>query len=233
MSARIEGILFDKDGTLFDFAASWGGWLRRLLKDLSEGDATLGARLAKAVGYAPDSGTFLPGSPIIAETTATNASILLRHLPNWDHPRLVAHMDGLAAEITQVPILPLAPLLENLRGRGLALGVATNDGEAPARSHLEKAGVLGMFDFVAGADSGHGGKPEPGALLAFAQALGLEPGSVAMVGDSAHDLMAGRAAGMVCVGVSRGANDPEALPPLADVVLNDIGELPEWLDSRG
>jgi phosphoglycolate phosphatase len=50
------------------------------------------------------------------------------------------------------------------------------------------------------------------------------------VGDSRHDLVAGRAAGMRCVGVLTGLADRADLSPLADAVLPDIGHLPGWLD---
>ena len=43
---------------------------------------------------------------------------------------------------------------------------------------------------------------------------------------------AGRAAGMICVGVLTGMAGPDTLAPLADVVLPDIGHLPAWLDGR-
>ena len=49
-----------------------------------------------------------------------------------------------------------------------------------------------------------------------------------MVGDSTHDLIAGRAAGMQTVGVLTGMAEAE-LAPLADAVLPDIGHLPDWL----
>lgn len=110
--------------------------------------------------------------------------------------------------------------------------MATNDAIAPARAHLSDAGIDGLFDFIAGSDSGHGAKPEPGQMLAFAAASGLAPYRIAMVGDSAHDLHAGRAAGMICVGVLTGMAGPDTLAPLADVVLPDIGHLPAWLDGR-
>ena len=42
------------------------------------------------------------------------------------------------------------------------LGIATNDGEVPARAHLTRAGILDSFAFVAGYDSGHGAKPDAG-----------------------------------------------------------------------
>ncbi|MFD2856539.1 HAD family hydrolase [Seohaeicola zhoushanensis] len=51
-----------------------------------------------------------------------------------------------------------------------------------------------------------------------------------MVGDSTHDLFAGRTAGMHTVGVLTGVAGHEDLAPHADVVLPDIGHLPAWLD---
>jgi phosphoglycolate phosphatase len=53
-----------------------------------------------------------------------------------------------------------------------------------------------------------------------------------MVGDSTHDLHAGRAAGMRTIGVLTGAAVAAQLSPFADVVLRDIGEIPAWLAAQ-
>ncbi|MEO0380084.1 MAG: HAD-IA family hydrolase, partial [Pseudomonadota bacterium] len=82
-----------------------------------------------------------------------------------------------------------------------------------------------------GFDSGHGGKPAPGQLLAFCEAMDLPPEAVLMVGDSLHDLHAGRAAGMRCVAVLTGMATAKELAPHADMVLAHIGEIPGWLDQ--
>ncbi|MEO1579525.1 MAG: HAD-IA family hydrolase, partial [Pseudomonadota bacterium] len=113
---------------------------------------------------------------------------------------------------------------------GLRLGVVTNDAEAPARAHLAQVGVLTAFDIVIGCDSGHGAKPAPGPVLGALEALGARPEQAVMVGDSLHDLMAGRAAGVQTVGVLTGLAERADLAPLADVVVPDIGHLPGWLD---
>ncbi|WP_102107058.1 HAD family hydrolase [Oceaniglobus roseus] len=231
--ADIAGLLFDKDGTLFDFQETWGGWCRRLLSDLAGGDDRLTARLAESVGYDIATGRFRRGSVVVADTAEAIAAVLLPHLEGWGQAGLVDHMNRLSAEAPQVEVVPLLPLFDRLRDVGLTLGLATNDAEAPARAHLAAAGLDGHFAFVAGADSGHGAKPGPGPLLAFAAATGLPPARVAMVGDSAHDLVAGRAAGMVCVAVQSGMTAPDVLAPLADVMLPDIGALPGWIESLG
>ena len=52
-----------------------------------------------------------------------------------------------------------------------------------------------------------------------------------MVGDSLHDLHAGQAAGMRCVGVLTGVAGAEELQPFAEVVLPDIGYLADWIQG--
>ena len=130
-----------------------------------------------------------------------------------------------------ISVLPDATVLGALRARGLKLGVVTNDAEAPAHAHLAAAGITDLFDFVAGFDSGHGAKPAPGPLLAFCRATGLTPARVAMVGDSRHDLEAGRAAGMHRIAVLTGIATAADLAPHADAVLPDIGGLAAWIDA--
>ena len=227
----IGGLLFDKDGTLFDFRATWAAWSRRLLQDLAGGDAVRSQALAQAVGFDLETDGFAPDSPVIAHPVPEIAELLLPHLPGMALRPLVDHMNALSASAALVPAAPLAPLFDGLLARGLKIGLVTNDGEAPARAHLAASGILDRFDFVAGFDSGHGAKPQPGPLLAFARAAGLAPGQVVMVGDSRHDLVAGRAAGMRTVGVLTGIAEADELSDLADVVLPDIGHLPLWLDQ--
>lgn len=226
----ISGIIFDKDGTLFDFRKTWSEWARRLLGDLAHGDAATAAGLGAIVGFDLLSGDFAANSPVIGGTPVEIAELLLPRLPGHNLPDLVARMNRLAAVVPLAEAVPLRPLLQGLRARGLRLGVVTNDAEAPALAHLNRAGVHDLFDFVAGCDSGHGAKPAPGQLLAFCRATGLQPAQVVMVGDSLHDLHSGKNAGMRRLGVLTGiARQPE-LAPHADAVLADIGALPAWLD---
>ncbi|HPE24432.1 HAD family hydrolase [Albidovulum sp.] len=225
----IRGLVFDKDGTLFDFRATWSAWTRALLLELTEGQEDPAIRIGQAIGYDLRTGDFAPDSHVIAHTPAEIADVMIPFLPDVDRSALVARMSSLATETDLVAATELAPLFAALKGAGLSIGLATNDFEVPARAHLDQAGVLEFFDFVSGFDSGYGAKPEPGPLLAFTAARGLVPAEVAMVGDSVHDLVAGRAAGMRTVGVLTGIAGKDDLAPYADVVLPHIGHLPEWL----
>lgn len=225
----VAGILFDKDGTLFDFTASWATWIAALVLDLAGGEAAQADRLARAVGFDRAARRFEAGSPVVAATADEIAGCLLPHLDGWRPGDLVAEMNARARRVAMVPAVPLPPLLAGLRAAGLRLGLVTNDAAAAAAAHLAAHGIAQSFDFVAGYDSGHGAKPGPGMLLAFADRFALAPGRVLMVGDSRHDLLAAQAAGMPAVGVLTGTAPAEELAPLAVAVLPDIGHLPGWL----
>ena len=140
-------------------------------------------------------------------------------------------MEGAAANLTPVP--GLRETLDWLRGQGQVLGVATSDSEEAAWHTLDLLGITELFAFVCGYDSGHGHKPQPGMVHAFCAATKLAPGRVAMVGDSHHDLLMGRAAGAgLNVGVLTGPAPRWDLEPVADVVLEDLRGL-RGLVGRG
>jgi phosphoglycolate phosphatase len=228
LDVKISAILFDKDGTLFDFRASWGGWTRdllALLAPVTSGD------LAGALGFDPQDCDFAPDSVVIASPMEEIAEVIAAYV-SIDRAAILELMERVGTEAKMVPAVDLPVVLGDLKARGLRLGLATNDTEAPARAHLAAAGVLDLFDFVVGCDSGFGGKPAPGQLLGFAKAMGLAPETIAMVGDSLHDLHAARAAGMVAVGVLTGPAGIETLAPHAEVVLETIAGLGDWLETR-
>ncbi|EDM71667.1 HAD-superfamily hydrolase, subfamily IA, variant 1 [Roseobacter sp. AzwK-3b] len=226
---KIDGILFDKDGTLFDFNATWNVWAQTTIHDLAGGEPAIMARIALEIDFDLENGRFNPKSPVIAGTNREAAECMGRALPERSIEEIEHLLMMSAADAPLAPAVPLAAFLEGLAAQGIALGVMTNDTEYGARSHLRSAGVEGHFDFIAGFDSGHGAKPAPGPLLAFARHVSLLPERVVMVGDSTHDLLAGRAAGMQTVGVLTGLAGHDDLAPLADAVLPDIGHLPAWM----
>ncbi|MGR3712445.1 MAG: HAD family hydrolase [Shimia sp.] len=228
---RADGILFDKDGTLFDFAATWNAWAYASIQGFAAGDSALAARIAQALAFDLDARSFRPDSFVIAGTNREAAEAVAAVLPSGNADAIELKMAQDAAQAPLAPAVPLHPFLTELGGKGLKLGVMTNDSEYAAQAHLKGAGVDTLFDFIAGFDSGFGAKPDPEPLLAFADQLGLAPERVVMVGDSTHDLIAGRSAGMQTAAVLTGMATAEDLAPYADVVLADIGHIPDWLTT--
>lgn len=228
----VKGLCFDKDGTLFDFAATWEAWAKAFLIRAAGGDTARAGQLGVAIGFDLALGKFARDSIVIAGTAHEVSQALVPHFGDLSQDAILAMINEEAAAAPQQPAVPLRPLLEGFRARNLALGLATNDSETPALAHLAAAGVTDLFDFIAGYDSGYGGKPAPGQLLAFAQAVDLPPEHIVMVGDSTHDLDAGRAAGMRTIGVLTGSATADDLEPHAHVVLRNIGDIPAWLEQQ-
>ncbi|AHD01519.1 HAD family hydrolase [Leisingera methylohalidivorans] len=226
----VDAFLFDKDGTLFDFAATWNGWAARVLETLAKGDRAVLEAMAEVISYDLERQAFNPDSLVIAGSNDEVAEVLAPFVADMGVEELLVFLALSAAEAELAPAVPLAAFLDSLLARGKVLGVMTNDAENSARSQLERAGVLDRFAFVAGCDSGHGAKPAPDPLLAFCKAAGVAPGRTAMVGDSRHDLEAGAAAGMLRIGVLTGLALRDELTPHADIVLPDIGHIPAWMD---
>ncbi len=230
--SMIKGLIFDKDGTLFDFNATWGAFTRALLVAESAGDPSRLHQLADALGYDLTANQFRTGSVVIAEPIDVVAAAVASVTGELDLSALIARMNAGSSAAPQIPAANLPVLMADLRRAGATLGVVTNDAEDPAMRHLQDAGILNEMAFVAGYDSGFGAKPAPGQLLAFCNATGIAPLACAMIGDSRHDLAAGRAAGMICIGVLTGPALKEDLTPFADTVLDSIADLPMWLAEQ-
>lgn len=226
---RASAVLFDKDGTLFDFQKTWGKWLAGEIELLANGDAQIVAQLAEILGYDLENSLIRPESILVAGTSSQAASAILPLLPDHTHQSLVDGGNERAALVDPVCVLPLGPFLRELADMGLTLGVATNDAEIAARRQLDGLGVTAHFEYLVGYDSGHGAKPDPGMCSAFAAQTGIAPQDIIMVGDSLHDLHAGRAAGMQTVAVLTGTAKATDLKDHADVVLADISELAAWI----
>jgi len=233
----IRGILFDKDGTLLDFFKTWIPAYRAAVEVAADivGDPAMADRMLRATGFDPESGIFDPESLLAGGTTAQicvawadEAGIVER-----DHFARTVHeaMDDYAARYP-VPIAEgLDALFERLVGKGYALGVATMDSEVVARVTAETLGLSRWLSFLAGYNSGHGQKPEPGMVLGFCAAAGLAPAEVLVIGDTDRDMNMARAAGAgLAVGVLTGATPRAGLTPLADRVIASVFEIELVLD---
>ena len=85
--------------------------------------------------------------------------------------------------------------LLRLEAMGIPLAVITNKATRFVRPHLVRAGIEHYFAVVIGGDDLPTKKPDPGPLLHAAAMFGIRPCRLLMVGDSANDVEAARAAG--------------------------------------
>jgi phosphoglycolate phosphatase len=232
--AKIRGLLFDKDGTLLDYEASWGPVNRRAAEMAARGDRAFAGRLLALAGVDLATGRAAADSVISAGTAVNIADVWVKGGANFDRDTLARALDELfcAAVADMVPVTDLSVLFESLKARGLRLGIASSDSEAGVWATARVFGIADRLDFVAGYDSGHGTKPDPLVLAAFCRATGLSPQEVAVIGDNTHDVGMGRAGGAgLTIGVLTGSGTRETLAPSSDICLASVSEVEALLDA--
>lgn len=229
---HIKALLFDKDGTLVDFEATWGPTYQTAARAMFGDDTALIGRILTKGGLTRN-GRFAANSLLAAgsyrdiaedwkaytdgHTTESALALLTPHFEN-------------GAVNNAAPITDLSALFKRLKSLGYTLGIATNDTEASARRTAGRLIDAGDIDFIVGCDSGYGGKPEPGMFQAFAGAVGMAPENIAMIGDNMHDLEMGRRGNAgALIGVLSGASTREQLQPPADHVIDSVAALPDLL----
>jgi len=229
---RFKGIIFDKDGTLFDFQSTWSPMMTTLLNELCGGDRECSRQKGQLLGFDLDNGLYLPESPFIAGTPEQFVEQLLVLFKDWSEMELILLVNKITKDTEQVEVVSLEPFLTKFQKAGYALGVATNDSKEDAIRQLDEKGILKYFDFLAGFDSGYGSKPDPDMLLAFCQQTRIQPAETVMVGDSKSDLLAGKRAGMFTVAVLSGVAKSEDLAQHANLIIRDVGGLWDGLNRK-
>ncbi|MCQ0988771.1 HAD family hydrolase [Jiella marina] len=236
MPNPLRGVLFDKDGTLVDYEATWAPINIEAADFAADGDPALAQRLLKIAGHDPETDRIASGSLLAASNTIEIATAWHEAGSPHDVPHLTGELDRIFTKgaSAAVAVPGIVPFFETLKQAGIRTGVATSDSVAGARATLATIGIDHLADFVAGYDSGHGVKPEAGMAEAFARSCGLVAADLLMVGDNLHDIRMGRAAGYsVCVGVLTGTGTRADLSAEADHVLDDITALPALIDELG
>lgn len=226
----VRAILFDKDGTLFDFYKTWGPVTEAAALAVARGDAQKAAHILEKSGKDPATGRYVPGSPIASGSNREISNLWAELAGRTDldavydevHKLFLAHTTAAAT-----PVTDLDALFALLRGRGFALGIATMDSEESARASMVRLGVHGSLDFICGFDTGHGMKPGGGMVEAFCRHVNLRPQTIAVVGDSPHDMEMGKAGGAGrIIGVLTGVSSRDILMSHgADTVIDSIVDL--------
>jgi phosphoglycolate phosphatase len=116
--------------------------------------------------------------------------------------------------------------LQKMRAAGWRVACVTNKPNAFARPLLDAKGVSPWLEHLFGGESFARKKPDPLPLLEACKALGSEPARTLVVGDSANDAAAARAAGCPLVLVRYGYNHGEPIESVdADAYVDRIDQL--------
>jgi len=101
--------------------------------------------------------------------------------------------------------------LEGLHSIGVKTAIQTNRSRESIDLIFDHVGISGLFDEIVTPDSVMHPKPDPEGLLIISKRLSISPDSVVMVGDTPIDILAGKNAGTITIGVTHGFGTREEL----------------------
>jgi phosphoglycolate phosphatase len=215
---RYPLIVFDWDGTLFDSAA--------VITDC-------------IIDAARDMELRVPDRATASHVIGLGLNDSLRHaLPDLEPGRyadfLVRYRQYFLEKEDSLTLFGgIAELLEELKGRGHRLAVATGKPRRGLDKALQSSRVGELFIATRCGDECHS-KPHPAMLLELMTEIGTPARDLLMIGDTSHDLLMAKSAGVDAVAVSYGAHPEAALRchgPRA--CLTSVGELRQWLHENG
>ena len=215
---RFDCITFDWDGTLFDSTAIIVRCIQGAVREVggtvptdAQASYVIGLGLMQALAHAaPD-------------------------VPADQYPALgEAYRRQWAQHVDDISFFPgTMPMLHSLQARGHKLAVATGKSRRGLDEVLEReldgTPLRHLFDATRTADQ-TAGKPDPQMLHELMEELDIRPERMLMIGDTTHDLLLARNAGVASVGVSFGAHAHDAFEPYEPLfVAHSMQELHDWL----
>lgn len=217
--ARIEGVLFDLDGTLLDSAP-----------DL----------YAALVRQCAEEGVAAPDYATVREVVSRGSRAILRCAfadrgePAIEAlvPRYLDLYEALVAQDTHA-FDGIETLLAQLEARGIRWGVVTNKPGFLTDALLARIGWDARAAAVVSGDTLPVKKPDPAPVLLACERAGIDPARSVFVGDDRRDVMAGAAAGLYTVAVRWGYLDggnPDDWQ--ADCVIDHPDELSAWFAAE-
>ncbi len=220
----IRAVLLDLDGTLLDTVLDLHAAANAMLRDLSRPPVTVEAIRGYVGRGIPNLvKRILAGARVGVDDVPPPADALasFRHHYAQENGRQTQAYPGVVAG------------LEAFRAMQLPLGVITNKAQAFTLPLLETTGLRRYFDVVVSGDTLPRPKPDPMPLVWASGRLGVSPANTLMIGDSMHDLAAGRAAGCRVFLVPYGYNEGRDVREFdSDAIVATLAEAADRLAGR-
>ncbi len=219
---RPDAVIFDLDGTLLDTL----GDIRMTVNSVMESNGYPSRGIEafrKGVGWGVEHLIrSIAGEQVLGDADISRIGAEIRK-----------RYENLEKPLTE-PYQGVNKMLEEIQASGIPMAVLTNKPQRAAELTVMQFFPWIAFQNVTGSLPDRPAKPSPEAALSVAGALGAGPAGTVLIGDSEVDILTGRNAGMVTIGVEwgfRGRRELEAAG--ADVILRTPAEVVSYVLRGG
>jgi phosphoglycolate phosphatase len=219
---KLQGLIFDLDGTLIDSAPDLCQAMNKILAENGRRPVTLD-EVKSFVG----DGMLTMMQRALAATG--------NPLPDNETFRIFQKFVGYYRDLpaAQEQIYPhVRETLENFIAKGVKLGLCTNKQETATKRLLKDLDMARYFTFVAGGDTFALHKPHPDHVKGVVEKMGVPALGCVMVGDSVNDVSSAKGNDIPCLIVTHGYGfEVEELGAAA--LIEGIDQLPAALQGIG
>jgi pyrophosphatase PpaX len=212
---KYQGVFFDLDGTLLDTTPL-------ILKCFQHTFATHFQRKVEIEDIQPFMGKPLRAAMQAMAPGQEDELIATYRVFNDEHHDELAMIFGGVGEMIRM-----------LHSAGVELAIVTSKTSVMARRGLRLFGLEKYFDPIIGLNETVLHKPDPEPVLAALRLSGLPASECLMVGDSPHDIISGRRAGLKTAAVRWSQVPwPDVLAAKPDYLFDSIGDIAALIFDR-
>ena len=221
----VKMVLVDLDGTLIHTAPDLAASANRMLRDMGRPERDM-VTVSTWIGN---------GVPRLVKRALTG-EMMAEPEPALYEQGYALFLKHYAAGVSEHsrPFPGVEDGLMALQAQGFQLACITNKAEAFTLPLLRDLALDKFFKLILSGDSLPRQKPDPLPLLHACKHFGITPDHGVLIGDSANDVQAARAAGMpvICVpyGYNHGHDIRESHP---DLVVESLAQVPQHLRLYG
>jgi beta-phosphoglucomutase family hydrolase len=203
---KVQGAIFDLDGTLIDSVGLYTAADQKMLKEYG-------------ISFTREMKKEYVGMGNLDMMRAYRERFNLPDSPE----KLLEKKNSYYLEMSRngIKIFPkTVRLLERLKKAGYPLALASGSSPAVIDELLAITGLKDYFTVVISSEEVERGKPDPQIFLESARRLGLPPECCVVIEDSVHGVKAAKSGGMLCIAIPGAIQKP--LPPgfyLADLLF--------------
>ncbi|MBK5201396.1 MAG: HAD family hydrolase [Spirochaetaceae bacterium] len=237
---KLKAILFDKDGTLFDYSRVWFDVLKNSVNYVFElegrqdeeenkkkfltlmGLDSNGKTISTGAIFSHNKINIFKSGVQLCFSTKMKPTTLVRMINE-----IMDHNDKcISNQLEKIDFTKQQEFFKDLKSIGYTLGIITVDRRVSLDIFLEDMGIKKYFDYTSCKDDHLPNKPNPKSFLEFCEKFNFEPEEVAFVGDTTIDMkFAKKAKAGLKIGVLWGGYGRTELEPVADKVYDTLFDL--------